>query len=222
MKLLGLLLGLLALSAQAESFSGKVVAVLDGDTVLVLRNNKPVKVRLLEIDAPEKAQAYGVQSRQSLQDMVGKKVVQVETRAVDQYGRLLGQLSLNGMDINREQVRRGMAWEYSNHHSDKAYVALQHEAQQARRGLWAQTSPQAPWQWRKAHPLPGAAAQHKPLAAPRGTPVMLYDLECGKKRRCGEMSSCDEAHFYLTRCGVVSLDGDHDGEPCKALCSGKK
>jgi endonuclease YncB( thermonuclease family) len=208
----------LALAAQAEVFSGKVVAVFDGDTVLALRDGKPVKVRLLNIDAPEKEQAYGRQSRQSLQQLVGKRVVQVDTRAVDQYGRLLGTLSLDGVDINQEQVRRGMAWEYSFHHADRPYVVLQHEARQARVGLWAQDDAQPPWQWRKQHPAKhygrGKAAQE----LPRDKPVMLYDMECGRKSRCSQMRSCEEARFYLNYCGVGSLDGDHDGEPCKALC----
>jgi endonuclease YncB( thermonuclease family) len=219
MRVLVALLCCLAMGARAESFTGKVIAVLDGDTVMVLRNGKPVKVRLANIDAPEKVQPYGKQSRQSLLELAGKKQAQIDTQAVDQYGRLIGSIRVDGIDVNREQVRRGMAWEYSHYHSDKTYVALQSEAQQARRGLWAQSGPQAPWQWRKLHPTVKPNAQ-KPAVAPRDVPVMLYDMECGKKHRCAEMVSCDEAHFYLTRCGVSTLDGDHDGQPCKSLCGG--
>lgn len=208
----------LALSAQAEVFSARVLAVLDGDTVLISRSGKPVKVRMANIDAPEKAQPFGKQSKLSLQELVHRKQVQIDSRAVDQYGRIVGLVAVDGLDVNQEQVRRGMAWEYSYHHSDKAYIALQNDAQLARRGLWIQSDPQPPWQWRKSHPStkPGTQGQ---AAAPRGTPVMLYDMECGRKHRCSEMLSCDEARFYLVRCGVTALDGDRDGEPCKSLCS---
>ncbi len=155
MRLWCALLCCLAWAAQAEVFEAKVIAVLDGDTVLVLRERQKIKVRLADIDAPEKGQPYGKQSRDSLRALVHKQTVRVESRAVDQYARVIGYLSKDGLDVNREQVRRGMAWEYSHYHADKAYLALQSEAQQAKRGLWADAGPQAPWLWRREHPLDG-------------------------------------------------------------------
>ena len=155
--------------------------------------------------------------------MVGKKQVQIDSQAVDQYGRVIGLIKVDGRDVNQEQVKRGMAWEYSHYHTDKTYIGLQNGAQQARRGLWAQTSPQAPWQWRKLHPSvkPVAQSNNRDQTG-QPAPVMLYDMECGKKRRCSQMTSCDEAHFYLTRCGIKPLDANRDGEPCEELCNGKK
>jgi len=211
----------IALSAQAENFSAKVIVVMDGDTVMVLRDGQKIKVRLANIDAPEKEQEFGRQSRESLLEMVGRKQVQIDSQAFDQYGRIIGSITVDGLDANREQVRRGMAWEYSNFHTDKTYVALQDEARQARRGLWVQSDPQAPWQWRKLHSSGKANIQKQPAASKRATPVMLYDVVCGNKRRCAQMVSCEEAYFYLTRCGVKTLDANGDGVPCEALCSGK-
>lgn len=224
-------------AARAEEFTGKVIAVLDGDTVLVLRNNTPVKIRLADIDAPEvghagtgglppnsqKAQAWGMESKQSLSGMVLKKQISVNVQAVDQYGRLVAHLALDGRSVNEEQVRRGMAWEYSNFHSNKTYIALQSDAQQARRGLWAQDNPMAPWQWRKLHAadvpsIPAAARPQPPVAQKSAT----IDYVCGSKHRCVQMSSCDEALFYYTHCGVKVLDRDGDGMPCEKLCGGRK
>lgn len=214
MKWWWLLLCCLSWAAQAETFDAYVIAVIDGDTVLVLRDKQKLKLRLADIDAPEKAQPFGRRSLEFLKSRVNKKVVQVESRAIDQYGRTIASLKLDGIDLNREQVRQGMAWEYSFHHSDKSFIALQLEARQARRGLWQQTSPQAPWEWRKQHP-----AYYRQHAAASTPPVFEpYDLACGKKTRCAQMQSCDEAHFYLTRCNVSSLDQDSDGIPCPALC----
>ncbi|HAF44136.1 MAG: nuclease (SNase) [Sideroxydans sp. GWF2_59_14] len=210
-----------ALVAQAEVFTAGVVGVLDGDTILVRHEGKTAKVRLANIDAPEKAQPFGKQARLSLRELVYKKQVQIDGRAVDQYGRIVALVSAEGLDVNREQLKRGMAWEYSYRHSDKSYIALQSEAQQAQRGLWAAPDPQAPWQWRRQHPWKKPSVQQKSFSELREVPVMLYDMECGKKRRCSEMTSCDEARFYLVRCGVMTLDGDRDGEPCKALCAGQ-
>jgi micrococcal nuclease len=213
----------LALSAQAETFSAKVIVVMDGDTVLALREGQKIKIRLANIDAPEKAQPFGKQSRDSLQEMVGKKQVQIDSQAVDQYGRIVGLISVDGRSVNQEQVRRGMAWEYSHYHTDKAYIGLQSDARQARRGLWAQTNPQAPWLWRKQHPSVTTSLQTRQDSHSRQTvPVMLYDMECGMKHRCAQMASCDEANFYFTHCGVKTLDGNHNGMPCENLCGGQK
>lgn len=213
----------IALGAQAETFSAKVIAVMDGDTVMVLRDGQKLKVRLANIDAPEKDQVFGKQSRESLLAMVNKKQVQIDSQAVDQYGRIVALVSVDGRNVNQEQVKRGMAWEYSHYHADKTYIALQNDAQQLRRGLWVQPHPLAPWQWRKLHPSVKPVVQAN-LPAKRSTasPVMFYDVECGKKRRCSQMASCDEAYFYYTQCGVRSLDANHNGKPCEDLCLGTK
>lgn len=222
MRLLVALACWFALVAQAEVFTAKVISVLDGDTILVLQEGKTAKVRLANIDAPEKAQPFGKQARLSLRELVYQKQVQIDGRAVDQYGRIVALVTSEGLDVNREQLKRGMAWEYSYRHSDESYIALQSEAQQAQRGLWAAPDPQAPWQWRRQYPWKKPSVQQKSFSEPHEVPVMLYEMECGRKQRCFEMTSCDEARFYLVRCGVMTLDGDRDGEPCKALCAGRQ
>jgi micrococcal nuclease len=228
-----------AAAAHADEFAAKVIVVLDGDTVMVMPNcdkeypktagttrsspcgdHQPVKIRLAEIDAPEKAQPGGVESKQSLSGMVLKKHVIVNAQTVDKYGRLVAHLALNGKNVNEEQVRRGMAWEYSNHHSNKAYIGLQNEAKRARRGLWAEDRPVPPWEWRKLHE-PDSAASTQPYAAITAGPAGTT-FTCGGKRSCAQMRSCAEARFYLTQCGVQSLDGNGDGVPCETLCTDKK
>jgi micrococcal nuclease len=189
----------------------------------VLREGQKIKVRLANIDAPEKDQAFGRQSRESLKEMVGKKQVQIDSQAVDQYGRTVGLISVDGYNVNQEQVRRGMAWEYSHYHSNKTYIALQNDAQQARRGLWSQADPLAPWQWRKLHPSNKSALQIKRHGTSNpATPVMLYDMECGRKSHCSQMASCDEAYFYFNHCGIQGLDANRDGKPCNRLCADKE
>lgn len=220
MRFLAALSCCIALSAQADTFTARVIAVMDGDTVMVLRNGQKLKVRLANIDAPEKDQAYGNQARASLLELVGRKQVQVDSQAVDQYGRIVGLISADGRNVNQEQLKRGMAWEYSHFHSDKTCLALQSAAQRAHRGLWSQANPQAPWQWRKLHPSTQAALHAQPhvTAHPKTAPVMLYDMACGRKHLCSQMASCDEARFYFNDCGVRTLDGNRDGIPCESLC----
>jgi endonuclease YncB( thermonuclease family) len=214
-----LLLNFAISGVHAESFSAKIIAVLDGDTVLILHNGAKVKVRLANIDAPEKLQSYGSQSRDSLLSLVAKKQVQVESKAVDQYGRVVATLRVDGLNVNEEQVKRGMAWEYSHYHSDRSFIAMQNNAQQARHGLWQESNPLPPWQWRKLHPLTGSALQVSPPSSlQHNKPAVLYDAICGHKKYCSQMSSCDEANFYLKRCGVMTLDRNKDGVPCEHLC----
>lgn len=204
--------------AEAADFSGKVIAVLDGDTLLVLRSGNPVKVRLAEVDAPEKTQPYGTASQKSLAEMVMGQQIRVASRAVDDYGRLVATVQANGLNVNHEQVRRGMAWEYSRFHSNRELMALQREAQQARRGLWAGDETIEPSQWRKQHP--GAAQSHAAVS-PASAPAVATSpgVICGSKKHCSEMASCEEARYYLTQCGVKTLDGNGDGVPCESLCS---
>ncbi len=194
--------------AHSAEFTAKIIAVLDGDTVLVRRESGLIKIRLAEIDAPEKAQTFGITSKLSLSDMVLGKQVKVVSQVVDQYGRLVAHLSVDGFDVNAEQIRRGMAWEYSNFHSNQALIALQNEAKQVPRGLWAQSNPTPPWEWRKQHPSNGTA---------RRAPTT--DPGCGNKKHCSEMSSCEEARYYFAQCGVKTLDGNGDGVPCEKLCA---
>lgn len=217
-------------SVQGAEFAAKVIAVLDGDTLLVLRAGKPVKLRLAEIDAPEvghagaggkppnsqDAQPYGVAAQKSLEDMVMGKQVRVSSRAVDDYGRIVALVSIDGLDVNREQVRRGMAWEYSRFHFNRELMALQREAQQARRGLWAGEEIIEPSQWRKQHPS-GLSASAP--AINRGQPAHVTTDPACVKTRCSEMVSCAEAMQVLARCHHEALDGDGDGKPCESLCA---
>lgn len=204
--------------AQGAEFFAKVIAVLDGDTVLIKRGNGLKKIRLAGIDAPEKAQTFGETSRCSLADMVLGKQVKVVSDAIDQYGRMVARLGVDGLDVNAEQLRRGMAWEYSRFHNDRAMLALQEEARRAPRGLWALNDPMPPWEWRKLHPstLP-EPSPHVDASAAVDTPTA--DPICASKKRCSQMTSCEEVRSYFARCGGKLLDGDGDGLPCEQLCA---
>ena len=196
-------------TAGAETFVAQVIAVLDGDTVLVSHDKKKATIRLAGIDAPEKLQEFGPASREALAAMVLRKDVRVTTRTVDDYGRVVALLEIGRVNVNEEQLRRGMAWEYSQYHSDKALIALQAEAQRARRGLWAGARPTPPWEFRKTH-----APTREALAQIAG---------CGSKHYCSQMVSCEEAKYYLRQCKVKTLDKNGDGVPCENLCTlGKK
>jgi hypothetical protein len=101
-------------------------------------------------------------------------------------------------------------------HINKTLIALQNEAKQVTRGLWAQNDPTPPWEWRKLHPSTQSSGM-TPVAM-----TQVADASCRKKLHCSEMSSCEEAKYYLTQCGIKSLDSDGDGTPCESLCSPQK
>jgi micrococcal nuclease len=135
--------------AAAELLYGKVVGVSDGDTITVLDSaNMRHKIRLNQIDAPEKRQAFGQRSKQSLSDLVFGRNVQVDVATRDRYGREIGQVLVNGADANLEQVKRGMAWVYRQYAKDLAYFDAEEKAKRSGVGLWSKSNPVPPWEYR--------------------------------------------------------------------------
>jgi len=131
--------------------SGRVVGVHDGDTITVLSaGNVQIKVRLVEIDAPEIKQPFGQQSKQALSAFIFGRDVEVRATGKDRYGRTLARVFVDGTDVNLAMVKAGMAWRFDKYSKDRAFQAAQDEARAARRGLWADAAPTAPWEWRDA------------------------------------------------------------------------
>lgn len=98
--------------------SGAVVGVIDGDTIDVLVENRPVCVRLAQIDAPERTQAFGTRSRQALSAMVFRQAVTVAEAGPDRYGRTLGTVFVAGVNVNAAMIDQGMAWAYRQYVTD--------------------------------------------------------------------------------------------------------
>lgn len=145
---LSLLIGFYTCTAQAEQF--RVVGVSDGDTINVLsKDNRLVKCRLYGIDAPESRQAWGQRSKQSLSDLVFKKTVNVEQVDRDQYGRSVCRIFVDGIDVNKTQLQRGMAWWYKRYSSDANYRQAENTAKQQGIGLWSEPNPVPPWEFRR-------------------------------------------------------------------------
>lgn len=215
-------------------FTGKVVSVVDGDTIGVLVKRGTLSatydVRLLHIDAPEKGQDFSKAAKKALSDMTFGKTVKVFYEKLDRYGRILGEVYVGDRLINKEMVRKGMAWVYRKYCYDPYYLRLEAEARNNFTGLWSQPNPIPPWEYRKD----SVAAENKDFAylftieipecevdEPKEKPKPENQTKyvCGTKRYCKQMVSCEEAYFYLQECGLQRLDGDRDGIPCEALCN---
>ena len=132
----------------ATDLVGKVVGVSDGDTITVLVDKKPIKIRLEGIDAPEAKQSFGNRSKQALSDLVFGKEVRVKKTGEDRYGRSLGLVSTDGIDINAKMIQDGWAWHYKKYNRDSKLADLEMQARAAKRGLWTESNPLAPWDFR--------------------------------------------------------------------------
>lgn len=132
---------------------GLVVSVHDGDTLTVLVGKQQIKVRLVEIDAPELRQPFGNRSEQSLAELCFQVTAKVELIAKDRYGRSVGKVECAGMDAGAHQVALGMAWVYDRYSKPGSPLyRLQDGAKAARRGLWVDNDPVPPWEWRRPNP----------------------------------------------------------------------
>ena len=133
-------------------FNGKVVKVIDGDTVDILTIKKQkIRVRLLDIDAPESNQAYGNKSKQYLASLIAGKKVFVKSSKKDIYKRTLGTIFLNKVNINAKMVESGYAWayRYKGVANNKLMVKIEAKAKQSKKGLWKDKKPIAPWDFRR-------------------------------------------------------------------------
>jgi len=152
--------------ATAATLEGRVVGVSDGDTVTVVTSeNRQFRIRLSGIDAPEKKQAFGTHAKETLARQLFGQAVVIEWSKTDRYGRILGKIEVGGVDANLEQLRAGSAWVYTQYLRELApadrvlYLDAQRQAQSEHRGLWRDSEPEPPWQWRhelRAHPRHGS------------------------------------------------------------------
>ena len=168
MKKLTLLLLVFLPFAQAETIQCKVVGVTDGDTITCLTEKKEqIKARLYQIDAPESGQAYGQKAKQALSDLIFNQFVSVETHGQDRYKRILGAIRHSPCgqphidcstrfviitEVNLHMIQQGYAWHYPFDGENSEYQQAEQEAREAKRGLWADKNPVAPWEWRKKKP----------------------------------------------------------------------
>jgi endonuclease YncB( thermonuclease family) len=141
---------------NAKTIEGLVVGVADGDTITVLdQHMNTYKIRLQGIDAPEKKQAFGEKSKQSLNDLVNGKQVHIEYDKEDKYGRMVGKVTLGDLDVCLQQLVLGMAWHYKKYQNEQpatdraVYSDTEMKSKSLRLGLWADETPMPPWAFRK-------------------------------------------------------------------------
>lgn len=155
--LVAVVLALVAITASADTITGRVVGIADGDTLTLLdAANTQYKIRLSGIDSPEKGQPFGQVCKRSLSDLAYDRVAVVESTKLDRYGRVIGKVLVNNQDVNLEQVRRGCGWHYKKYQDEQilddrlSYNSAEESAKSRKVGLWTDHEPVPPWEWRKA------------------------------------------------------------------------
>jgi hypothetical protein len=198
--------------------------VSDGDTVTCLDNQKVQhKIRLAEIDAPEKKQQFGTQAKEALSDRVYNQIVTVQYKQKDRYNRIVGYITKGKTDINHAQIKDGFAWFYEAYGQSDTYKKTQEMAKINKIGLWRGDNIVAPWDFRKGKTQYDIAVineqsqKTQPKADTIATGTINKNYEC-KPKYCKNVMSCSEAKYLLNICGFKKLDADGDGTPCENVC----
>ena len=135
---------------MADDFKGEVIRVLDGDTIEVLHEKKPERIRLYGIDCPEKGQAFGQKAKQATSSLLFGKDVRIESHGRDKHRRTLGTVFNGDLNVNQELVREGWCWWFRKFvPKDKKLKQLEQEAKEAKKGLWTDPNPVPPWLYRR-------------------------------------------------------------------------
>lgn len=137
----------------SSTHTGKVIAVADGDTITVLQGKKQYKIRLYGIDCPESSQAYGKKAKKLTSKLTYGKTVELTAYDVDRYKRVVAVVKVNGVNVNEELIKNGLAWRYTKYCKESFcddWIASEYQARNSKLGLWKDKNPMAPWDWRKS------------------------------------------------------------------------
>ncbi|MDP2005588.1 MAG: thermonuclease family protein [Rubrivivax sp.] len=226
------LLAAAAPRAQPAPLQGVVTQVTDGDTLrFTPAGQPPIVVRLASIDAPEICQAWGPEARQALIELALNKPATLRPAGRDSFGRTVGVLMVDGMNVAQSLVEGGHAWSLRWRNDTGPMVKQERMAKALNRGLHVGGGAVKPADFRRtngpcsgpgafnpAAPLLVAAARPFPLA-PHATAAVAVPVHaayrCDGRQHCSQMHSCDEARYFLAHCPGVKMDGDHDGIPCE-------
>jgi len=164
MVIVGIIVCVMLLPSPVPAWQGKVVRVLDGDSILVKRAGRLYEIRLYGIDTPEYKQPFGREAGRVTRKMINKKIVDIRPMDVDRYHRIVALVTYNGRLVNRELVDKGAAWLYPRYCKKQPLCReLRVEEQQARRqrlGLWAGANPLSPSQWKRLNKKSSGRFRH--------------------------------------------------------------
>ncbi|HEY6244017.1 MAG TPA: thermonuclease family protein [Pyrinomonadaceae bacterium] len=194
---------------RANSFAGKVIEINDGDEVTIFNMNRPVRIRLIGIDAPERNQPFGDIARQHLSDLVYDKVVVAEYSGISGDNSLIGRVLLNDVDISAQMLRDGAAWfdsraTLSDSQRD-IYSQSEQAARKEHRGLWQSEGAIAPWEFvkaeasqRKATVVTNSASNESPKSNTPAPELNSMSLRSNGGRAARPLSSLSDVYSAMS------------------------
>lgn len=202
---------LLSMSIFAETIFGTVVSVHDGDTITLLKDSKEYKIRFNGIDAPELSQDYGKEVQEYLSDRILNQDVDIKILDTDKYGRYIGEVYWGDLSINREMVEMGLAWHYKQYSKDETLEKLENEARENSIGLWSESDPIAPWDYRHGTSTSSTTTKATGKAKVAKTDTkenVVYVTKTGKKYHRAGCSSLLKSKIEISKSDAI--DGGYE------------
>lgn len=220
-----------ARAAELRGVQGVVSKVSDGDSLWLTPAGKPpIEVRLRDIDAPESCQPWGAEARTALSELALNKVATLQISGRDSYGRTLGVLMIDDLNVGKTLVENGHAWSIRSRWDQGPLVKQEKMARALSRGLHGAPGAVQPVEFRRAHgpcavgegaSMAAASLPAKPAAGGLSAAAATGNaFRCDGRTHCSHMTSCEEAKYFVANCPSVKMDGNRDGVPCqKQWCS---
>lgn len=200
-----------------------VTKIIDGDTIQIQKDGNKETIRMIGVDTPEtidprkSVQCFGKEAAAKTTALLTGQQVQLETDPTqgdrDRYHRLLAYIFLpDGTFVNKQLIAEGYAYEYTYatpYQYQEEFKKLQIEAEQSGKGLWASNTCNGEKSAIHARSMPQQSIQKN----------LITQYTCEEKTRCEQMSSCEEAKYYVQVCGMKQFDKDRNGVPCEHLCN---
>lgn len=209
---------------QPTELTGQVSRIVDGDTLWLktAADAEPTVIRIEGIDAPESCQAGGADATQALTKLALNRNVTVRIVARDDFARVVGKVFDGTVDVGDRMVRDGYAWSARFKYDRGPYVAEERMAIALKRGLHAEAGAVMPRDFRQRNgecPHAGAAPKTSAAAPPvivaAAAQADASGRRCDGRRYCSQMSSCEEATWFVKNCPGAKMDGNNDGVPCE-------
>ncbi len=146
-----LIIILFSIQGNSQTLVGKVVGITDGDTIKFLtQDSLQIKVRLANIDCPERKQPFSVKAKQFVSDAIFGQQVTIHVLKKDRYGRSIANVIYDdSLDLSQELLKQGLAWHYLQYSKDPLLQKLEDQAKKEKLGLWQDKNPIPPWEWRR-------------------------------------------------------------------------
>jgi micrococcal nuclease len=216
--------------AEPTELTGTVVRVVDGDTLWLktAADGEPVVIRLEGIDAPESCQPGGAEATQALNVLALNRSVTARVATKDDHGRTVAKLFDGGKDVGDRMVRDGHAWSMRFKYDRGPYVAEERMAIALKRGVHADGAAVMPREFRQRNgpcqsgTSPAVAAAATNVEPPLRVAAVSGSYRCDQRTYCSQMTSCEEATWFLKNCPGVKMDGNRDGVPCEQQWCGKR